>query len=92
MVDSWLAHLSKTTDRAEEEVVAEYGIQAPENLAPLAIVLCSDAAREISGRVFEVWNDRISLIEAPARGAGLERNGDRWRVPDLMTRLPQLVD
>jgi NAD(P)-dependent dehydrogenase (short-subunit alcohol dehydrogenase family) len=92
MVDSWLAHLSKTTDRAEAEVVAEYGIQPPENLAPLAIALCSDSLGAISGRVFEVWSDRISVIEPPVRGRGIEREGDAWAVDSLIARLPELVD
>jgi NAD(P)-dependent dehydrogenase (short-subunit alcohol dehydrogenase family) len=91
MVDSWLDHLSKTTDRAEAEVALEYGIQPPENLAPLAIALCSDALAGISGRVFEVWSDRISLIEPPMRGSGIEREGDAWRVDSLIARLPELV-
>lgn len=92
MVDSWLEHLSKTTDRAEAEVIAEYGIQPPENLAPLAIALCTDGLSHVSGRVFEVWSDRISLIEPPMRGPGIEREGDAWQVDSLVARLPELVD
>lgn len=91
MVDGWIAHLSQQTERAAEAIVAEYGIQSPENLAPLAIVLCSDAAHEVSGRVFEVWGDRIHVIGRPERSAGLKRGGDAWEVGDLAARLPGLL-
>lgn len=92
MLDEWLLQLSKSSGRAEAELAAEYGIQEPENLAPLAIFLCSDAARGISGRVLEVWDDRISVVEPPTRGIDLVRTGDAWQVEDLVARLPNLLN
>ena len=80
MVDSWIAMLSKTSDRVEDDIVAEYGIQSPENLAPLAIALCSDELAGLSGHVFEVWGGRVSVIQPPRRGAGLDRSGETWDV------------
>ena len=83
--------MSKNTDRAEEEILAEYGIQAPENLAPLAILLCSDAGRSLSGRIFEVWGDHIHVVEPPRRGRGVQRPGEEWDVADLAQALAKLV-
>ena len=91
MVDSWIEQLSANSDQAEEEILAEWGIQRPENLAPLAILLCSDAGRSISGRIFEVWNDRISLMRPPQRGEHVERSGDSWDIETLARTLPTLT-
>ena len=90
MVETWIEDLRKTSDRAEEEILAEYGIQSPANLAPLAIVLCSDAGRNISGKIFEVWGDRISTIEPPRRGEGVTRDGDTWDIDSLAVTLEKL--
>jgi len=91
MVENWIESLSRSTDRAEQEVLAEWGIQAPANLAPLAIVLCSDAGRQISGNIFEVWEGRISVVEPPQRGASIERDGDAWNPELLAEALPKLL-
>ena len=91
MVDSWISTLSKTTDRTADDIVAEYGIQSPENLAPLAIALCSDELAGLSGHVFEVWGERVSVIRPPRRGAGADRSGETWDVGQLLACLPGLV-
>ena len=83
MLETWLERLARQSDRAEEEVVEEYGIQLPENLAPLAVFLCSDAARHISGRIFEVQGARIHEILPPRRGLCVERRGESWD-PDAL--------
>ena len=91
MVDSWIEQLSADSDQAEEEILAKWGIQQPENLAPLAILLCSDAGRSISGHIFEVWNDRITLMRPPQRGEYVERSGDTWDIEALAGTLPELT-
>lgn len=91
MVKSWIEQLSAGSDQAEEEILAKWGIQRPENLAPLAILLCSDAGRSISGRIFEVWNDRITLMRPPQRGEHVERRGDTWDIEALARTLPELA-
>ena len=90
MVDHWIEQLSADSDRAEEEILAKWGIQQPENLAPLAILLCSDAGRSISGRIFEVWNERIYVMRPPQRGEHVERDGEAWDIEALAQALPKL--
>jgi len=85
MLETWLEQLARDSQRKEADVVAEYGIQSPENLAPLAVFLCSDAAREISGRIFEVQGERIHEILPPQRGLCVERDGEGWD-PDTLAR------
>jgi NAD(P)-dependent dehydrogenase (short-subunit alcohol dehydrogenase family) len=94
MLDSWIEQLSASSahsDQAEEEILAEWGVQQPANLAPLAIVLCSDEGRSISGRIFEIWNDKIYVMRPPSRGEYVERSGDEWEFDSLAKALPALV-
>ena len=78
ILETWLEQLARESQRSEAEVMEEYGIQSPENLATLAVFLCSDAARGISGRIFEVQGDRIHEILPPQRGISVEREGEAW--------------
>jgi NAD(P)-dependent dehydrogenase (short-subunit alcohol dehydrogenase family) len=91
MVDSWIAQLSERGQQPEEEIMAEWGIQSAENLAPLAVFLCSDAGRSVSGNVLEVWGDRIVRIAPPGRGASLARDGTEWDFEALAAGLPRLL-
>ena len=90
MVDAWIGQLVESGRGSEEEVAAEYGIQDPSNLTALAIALCSGAMPGVSGRIFEVWGDRIHRVEPPSRGARLDRGGANWSVARLIAELPEL--
>ena len=48
--------------------------------------ICSDAARGLSGNVFEVWGERIVLVAPPKRGASIARAGDEWSFEKLAER------
>ena len=91
MLDSWIEQLSASSAKAEEEVLAEWGIQAPENLTALPIALCSDVGQTISGHIFEVWNDQISVISPPLRSAAIQRRDESWQVAELIEALPGLL-
>ncbi len=91
MVDAWISQLSKKSNQSEEAVMTEWGIQTAENLAPLAVFLCSEAGRAVSGNVFEVWGDRILLVSRPSRGESIDREGDEWTFETLANRLPGLT-
>jgi len=83
MVESWIARLARETDEPEEEVIRRWGIQSPENLAPVVTFLCSEAARGVSGNVLEVWGDRIVRIAAPSRQRSFSREADAWTFEEL---------
>ncbi len=91
MVDAWISQLAANSDQPEEEIMSEWGIQTAENLAPLAVFLCSEAGRGISGNVFEVWGDRILRVAAPSRGESIAREGDTWTFETLAENLPGLT-
>ena len=51
-----------TNTDEEKARVAKIQQMTPEKIAPLAIALCSDAAREVSGQIFGVRNNEIFLF------------------------------
>jgi NAD(P)-dependent dehydrogenase (short-subunit alcohol dehydrogenase family) len=91
MMAGWLAELSGTGESSREDALALYGLQEPENLAPLAILLCSEAGRNLSGHVFEIWGDRLHVVAPPRRGPSLRRSGETWSIDSLAEALPGLV-
>jgi NAD(P)-dependent dehydrogenase (short-subunit alcohol dehydrogenase family) len=91
MLDAWLRQRAHESDQAEADVIREYGIQSTDNLAPLAVFLCSKEGSRISGRTFEVAGDRIVRVEPPTRGASIERTSERWSFDEIAARLPELA-
>ena len=54
------------TDTDEQKArVAKIQQMTPSKIAPLAVYLASDAAREVNGQIFSVRNNEISLISQP---------------------------
>ena len=91
MLETWLDQVSTREGRNESDIVRQYGIQQTDNLAPLAVFLCSDAAATISGRVFEVAGDRIVAVSPPARGRAITRRGPKWTCEEIEAELPGLT-
>ncbi|SDE98923.1 NAD(P)-dependent dehydrogenase, short-chain alcohol dehydrogenase family [Blastococcus aurantiacus] len=63
---------------------------APDNIAPLVVWLAGPAAREVTGRVFNVRGGMISVAEGWQAGPGVDK-GARWTVEELDDVLPGLV-
>jgi NAD(P)-dependent dehydrogenase (short-subunit alcohol dehydrogenase family) len=63
---------------------------APDNIAPLVVWLAGPAAREVTGRVFNVRGGTISVAEGWQAGPGVDK-GARWTVEELDDVLPGLV-
>ena len=91
MLETWLDQVSSREGRSESDIVRQYGIQETDNLAPLAVFLCSDAASAISGRIFEVAGDRIVAVSPPARGQAITRGGSEWTFEEIEAGLPGLT-
>jgi NAD(P)-dependent dehydrogenase (short-subunit alcohol dehydrogenase family) len=54
------------TDTEEQKArVAKIQQMTPSKIAPLAVYLASDAAKEVNGQIFSVRNNEISLISQP---------------------------
>jgi NAD(P)-dependent dehydrogenase (short-subunit alcohol dehydrogenase family) len=61
-----------------------------DNIAPLVVWLAGPAAREVTGRVFNVRGGMISVAEGWQAGPGVDK-GARWTVEELDDVLPGLV-
>ncbi|MBJ19445.1 MAG: SDR family NAD(P)-dependent oxidoreductase [bacterium] len=88
LVDRWLADLSESSETTEEDVKQQWGVQTPENLAPLAIYLASDRGHAISGQIFEVQDDQIIAVSPPTRGNRIQRSGEHWELETLASAIP----
>jgi len=62
----------------------------PGNIAPLVVWLGSPESAEITGRVFNVQGDHISVAEGWVAGPGASK-GDRWDPAELGGVVPDLV-
>lgn len=58
-----------------------------EDVAPMAVYLVSDAARDVTGQVFTVVGDRIAIWSQPAEQREM-RAGHRWTPGEIAERLP----
>ncbi|HZA83837.1 MAG TPA: SDR family oxidoreductase, partial [Actinomycetes bacterium] len=69
----------------------EFDPLAPENVAPLVVYLCSDAAAGITGQVFGITGGLVQLYGGwiPLAEHDLER---RWTPAELAERVPDLFD
>ncbi|MFF5205603.1 SDR family oxidoreductase [Streptosporangium sp. NPDC000396] len=70
--------------------VADFDAFHPEDVAPLAVWLASEEAREITGRVFNVRGGTISVAEGWHAGPGVDK-GARWDPAELGKVIPDLV-
>lgn len=90
MLETWLKQASADQGKEEADIVREFGIQTTENLAPLAVYLCSDESRDVSGRAFEVAGDQIIEVSPPRRGAFVRRESESWTFDEIAKSLPEL--
>jgi NAD(P)-dependent dehydrogenase (short-subunit alcohol dehydrogenase family) len=65
----WLRLFELTMDpritAVVKAMVADPELMAPHKIAPLAVWLCSDAAKDVSGQVFEMHGDTVNRVDAP---------------------------
>lgn len=75
------------TDTPEQQARVDRMKQmTPEKVAPLAVFLCSDAAREISGQIFAVRKNEIFLFSRPQIVRSAHRS-DGWTPGQLAEEL-----
>ncbi|MDQ4037808.1 MAG: SDR family NAD(P)-dependent oxidoreductase [Actinomycetota bacterium] len=65
---------------------------APENVAPFVAWLCSDAAGDISGKVFGVQGDTVELYQPFTSVAVIENDGQRWEPEQFTDRIGSLFE
>ncbi|MBA3799852.1 MAG: SDR family NAD(P)-dependent oxidoreductase [Geodermatophilaceae bacterium] len=65
---------------------------APENVAPFVAWLCSEAAGDISGKVFGVQGDTVELYRPYTSVAVIENDGQRWEPEQFTERVGSLFE
>ena len=75
---------------AAEKKPEEFDPFDPANIAPLVVWLGSPESKDITGRVFNVQGDHISVAEGWVAGPGADK-GDRWEPAELGKVVPDLV-
>ncbi|TDU01763.1 NAD(P)-dependent dehydrogenase (short-subunit alcohol dehydrogenase family) [Streptomyces sp. 846.5] len=63
---------------------------SPEAISPLVVWLGSAASSEVTGRVFSVWGNRITVLEGWVNGPGVS-GASRWSQEELSAVVPDLV-
>jgi hypothetical protein len=63
----------------------------PDNVAPLVVWLGSDAAKGVTGRVFNVVGGSVEVAEPWQHGPKRDK-GARWDVDELDDVVPQLLE
>lgn len=92
------AHTRMTDDRPMGDAVRRlqaespdaFNPYAPENVAPLVVWLASDAAKDITGRVFNVMGGVVEIAEPWSHGPKADK-GARWEVAELDSVVPDLL-
>jgi len=79
-----------TDDIAMMRQAAETTDLSPEAVSPLVVWLGSAASRGVTGRVFGVWGNRITVQEGWVNGPSAEA-GARWSQRELSEVVPGLV-
>lgn len=75
---------------AEQARVARLKQMTPAKIAPLAVALASDAARDVNGQIFAVRNNEIFLISQPRPVRSVHR-GEGWTPESVLSQaLPAL--
>ena len=63
---------------------------SPEAISPLVVWLGSAESHDVSGRVFGVWGNAITVLEGWANGPGISRD-IRWSSAELSAAIPDLL-
>ena len=75
-----------TNTDEEKARVAKIQQMTPEKIAPLAIALCSDAARDVSGQIFGVRNNEIFLFNH-TRPVRFAHTAEGWTPDSVLGRV-----
>jgi 3-oxoacyl-[acyl-carrier protein] reductase len=60
----------------------------PETLSPFVIYLCTEAAADINGQVFDVTGGNIALYSEPVKLKTISRTEGLWTVAELIEQVP----
>ena len=79
-------------DRPADDEEESFDFWHPDNVAPLVAYLCSDAAGDISGKVFGVQGDAVELYQPFTSAAVIQNHETRWSPEGVAARIHELFD
>ena len=62
----------------------------PDQVAPMVVWLCTDAAEGVSGNIFHCTGNRVSLMNHPVPHRSIYKDG-RWTVDELSAVVPETI-
>ena len=62
----------------------------PEQVAPMVVWLCTEAADGVSGNIFHCTGNRVSLMNHPVSHRSIYKDG-RWTVEELSAVVPETI-
>jgi NAD(P)-dependent dehydrogenase (short-subunit alcohol dehydrogenase family) len=77
-----------TKERFEELT----NLPSPETIGPFIIYLCTDAAADINGQVFDVTGGNIALYSEPVKKKTISKDAGIWTVDELTRQVPGLLE
>jgi len=63
----------------------------PETVAPLIVYLCTDEASSITGQVFDIEGNRISIYTKPVKTRSIFKEQGFWTVDELIKLVPEAL-
>ena len=76
-----------TKERFEELT----NLPGPETVAPFIVYLCTDAAADINGQVFDVTGNNIAMYSEPVKGKMITKGEGTWSVDELIAQVPGIL-
>ncbi len=64
---------------------------SPETVSPFIIYLCTDAAADINGQVFDVTGGSIALYSEPVKKNSILKEEGLWTVEELIELVPKVL-
>jgi 3-oxoacyl-[acyl-carrier protein] reductase len=77
-----------TKERFEELT----NLPGPETVTPFITYLCTDAAADINGQVFDVTGNNIAIYSEPVKKKTISKESGIWTVEELIKQIPQLLE
>jgi 3-oxoacyl-[acyl-carrier protein] reductase len=64
---------------------------APETVAPFIVYLCTEAAADINGQVFDVTGGNIAIYSEPVKKKSIVKKKGLWTVEELIELVPKVL-
>jgi NAD(P)-dependent dehydrogenase (short-subunit alcohol dehydrogenase family) len=92
MTESAYGSIKDRSAAAADDGEDRFDFWHPDNVAPLVAYLCSEAAGDISGKVFGVQGDAVELYQPFTSVAVIQNHETRWTPEGLAARVHELFD